>query len=125
MKKLLALVVLCACAAGCGGSASQSGVWEHETLYKNADHLRFSLEQAKQGVGADNCLQLLQLGRGQLAFSALLGQSIHFFNTATTRASARLEKRLTGEWPCWAARQKISPRRKTVRAMFGQPSRRH
>jgi hypothetical protein len=58
MKKLFALVVLCACAAGCGGSASQSGVWEHETLYKNADHLRFSwggykdpsTEEAKKSI---------------------------------------------------------------------------
>jgi hypothetical protein len=42
MKKLLILLVVVACAAGCGTSASQSGVWEHETLYRDMDHLRFS-----------------------------------------------------------------------------------
>ena len=42
MKKLLVLLALTACAAGCGGAASQSGVWEHDTLYRNLDHMRFS-----------------------------------------------------------------------------------
>ena len=41
-RKLLILLVVSACAAGCGASASQSGVWEHETLYRDWDHLRFS-----------------------------------------------------------------------------------
>lgn len=42
MKKLLFLLVLGACAAGCGGPATQTGVWEHDTLYRNWDHLQFS-----------------------------------------------------------------------------------
>jgi hypothetical protein len=40
-KKLLVLLGVGVCLAGCGG-ASQSGVWEHPTLYRNVDHLRFS-----------------------------------------------------------------------------------
>ncbi len=42
MKKLLVLLVVMVSAAGCGGSASQSGVWEHKTVYRDMDHLRFS-----------------------------------------------------------------------------------
>jgi hypothetical protein len=41
-KRLLVLLVLSASAAGCGGAASQSGVWEHDTLYRDLDHMRFS-----------------------------------------------------------------------------------
>lgn len=41
-RKLLILLAVCACGAGCGTSASQSGIWEHETLYRDWDHLRFS-----------------------------------------------------------------------------------
>lgn len=40
-RKLLVLLGVGVCFAGCGG-ASQSGVWEHPTLYRNVDHLRFS-----------------------------------------------------------------------------------
>ena len=42
MKKMLVVLVVIASAAGCGGSASQSGVWEHKTLYRDLDHLQFS-----------------------------------------------------------------------------------
>ena len=42
MKKVIVLLVLAACAAGCGGPASKSGVWKHETLYKSVDHMWFS-----------------------------------------------------------------------------------
>lgn len=42
MKKLLVMLVVIACAAGCGAAAGESGVWEHETLYRDLDHLRFS-----------------------------------------------------------------------------------
>ena len=41
-KMLLVLLGVGACFAGCGGTASQSGVWEHDTLYRNMDHMRFS-----------------------------------------------------------------------------------
>jgi len=42
MKKTLMLVVLSVFAAGCGGPATQTGVWQHDTLYRDWDHLRFS-----------------------------------------------------------------------------------
>jgi len=42
MKKLLTLLVLSACAAGCGAPASQSEIWKHDTMYRNWDHMRFS-----------------------------------------------------------------------------------
>ena len=42
MKKLLVLVVLGACVAGCGSSASQSEFLKHDTMYRDWDHLRFS-----------------------------------------------------------------------------------
>lgn len=42
MKKLLFLLVATACVAGCGGPAAQSGVWQHDTLYRDLDHMGFS-----------------------------------------------------------------------------------
>jgi len=48
MKKMLALLVLSACVAGCGTAAQKSELWEHDTLYKNWDHLRFSWGGHKQ-----------------------------------------------------------------------------
>ena len=42
MKKMLALLVVSACVAGCGTAAQKSELWEHDSLYKNWDHLRFS-----------------------------------------------------------------------------------
>jgi hypothetical protein len=42
MKKLLALLALSACVAGCGTAAQKSELWEHETIYKNWDHMKFS-----------------------------------------------------------------------------------
>lgn len=42
MKKLLVLLVVGACLAGCGTAAKKSELWEHNTIYKNYDHLRFS-----------------------------------------------------------------------------------
>ena len=42
MKKVLALLVVSACVAGCGTAAKKSELWEHDTLYKSWDHLSFS-----------------------------------------------------------------------------------
>ncbi len=42
MKKLLALLVVSVCLAGCGTAAKKSELWEHDTIYKNWDHLSFS-----------------------------------------------------------------------------------
>jgi hypothetical protein len=51
MKKVLVLLVLSACAAGCGGPASQSDMWKHDTMYRNWDHLRFSWGGHKEAGG--------------------------------------------------------------------------
>ena len=58
MKKMLALLVVSACVAGCGTAAKKSELWEHDTIYKNWDHLSFSWsgsqevskEEAKKSV---------------------------------------------------------------------------
>jgi hypothetical protein len=58
MKKMLALLVVSACVAGCGAAAKKSELWEHDTIYKNWDHMKFSwsghkevsLEEAKKSV---------------------------------------------------------------------------
>ena len=42
MNKLLALLVLSLCVAGCGTAAQKSELWEHDTIYRNWDHMRFS-----------------------------------------------------------------------------------
>jgi len=58
MKKLLALLFVIACVAACGTAAKKSELWEHDTIYKNWDHMSFSLgghqevspEEAKKSV---------------------------------------------------------------------------
>ena len=58
MKKVLALLAVIACLAGCGTAAQKSELWEHDTIYKNWDHLSFSWggheavsqEEAKKSV---------------------------------------------------------------------------
>jgi hypothetical protein len=42
MKKLLALLFLGAFLMGCGTAATQSEFWQHGTMYKNWDHMRYS-----------------------------------------------------------------------------------
>ena len=42
MKKMLALLFVIACVAGCGTAAQKSELWEHDSIYKNLDHLSFS-----------------------------------------------------------------------------------
>ncbi len=43
MKKLLAVLMLGLFLYGCGAAAKQSGYWEHDSHFKNWDHLKFSL----------------------------------------------------------------------------------
>ena len=42
MKKLLALLFVIVCVAGCGTAAKKSELWEHDTIYRNLDHMGFS-----------------------------------------------------------------------------------
>ncbi|MGD9976045.1 MAG: hypothetical protein AB7S77_23545 [Desulfatirhabdiaceae bacterium] len=42
MKKLVFIAVLGLLMAGCGSAAKQSEFWEHSSMYKNADHLKYS-----------------------------------------------------------------------------------
>lgn len=42
MKKLLVVLFLSAFVLGCGASAQKSEFWQHDTMYKNWDHTRFS-----------------------------------------------------------------------------------
>ena len=42
MKKLLALLFLSIFLMGCGAAARQSEFWQHDTMYKNWDHLKYS-----------------------------------------------------------------------------------
>jgi hypothetical protein len=42
MKKLLALLFLSMFLMGCGAAARQSEFWQHDTMYKNWDHLKYS-----------------------------------------------------------------------------------
>lgn len=43
IEKLFLGAVLCLFIAGCGRAAKQSEFWKHETVYKNWDHLEFSM----------------------------------------------------------------------------------
>lgn len=42
MKKLIALLMLCAFLFGCGAAAQESEFWKHDTMYKNWDHMKYS-----------------------------------------------------------------------------------
>lgn len=56
MKKLFLLLLTALFLYGCGAGARESGFWKHDSMYKNWDHLKFSLfgyknpasEQAKK-----------------------------------------------------------------------------
>lgn len=42
MKKLVVLIILATCLGGCGKSAVMSGYYEHNSMYRNWDHMKFS-----------------------------------------------------------------------------------
>lgn len=42
MKKVIVLIVMALFLASCSGSLVQSEFMDHDTLYKNFDHLKFS-----------------------------------------------------------------------------------
>jgi len=42
MKKLIVLIFLSAVLCGCGAAAQKSEFWDHDTMYKNNEHLWFS-----------------------------------------------------------------------------------
>lgn len=43
MKKLLFVALTALILAGCGAAARESGFYEHDTMYKNCDHMVFSI----------------------------------------------------------------------------------
>jgi len=61
MKKLAAVFILSAFLFGCGGSATQSEFWTHDSLYKNWDHTWFSLSGYK-GPTAEDSKNSMQQG---------------------------------------------------------------
>jgi hypothetical protein len=58
MKKLILLILMASFIFGCGAAARQSEYWQHDSMYRNFDHLKFSwfgyqnptAETAKQSV---------------------------------------------------------------------------
>lgn len=42
MKRLLALLILTAFVFGCGAAAQKSEFWQHDTMYRTNDHMRYS-----------------------------------------------------------------------------------
>jgi hypothetical protein len=61
MKKWILLILMGLFLYGCGAGAKESGFWQHGTMYKNFDHLKFSwfgyknpdAEKAKQSQEQD------------------------------------------------------------------------
>ncbi len=43
MKRLIGLVLLGLFLSGCGAAARESEFWQHDSLYKNEDHLKYSI----------------------------------------------------------------------------------
>ena len=42
MKKWILLILMALFLYGCGAGARESGFWQHDTMYKNFDHMKFS-----------------------------------------------------------------------------------
>jgi hypothetical protein len=42
MKKLLIVVFLSAFIFGCGAAAQKSEFWQHDSMYRTGDHLKYS-----------------------------------------------------------------------------------
>ncbi len=47
MKKLFAVILMLLFISGCGAAARESGFYEHSTMYRNGDHLLFSIHGFK------------------------------------------------------------------------------
>jgi len=47
MKRWLLLFLMGVFLSGCGATATQSEFWQHDSLYKNWDHSKFSLWEYK------------------------------------------------------------------------------
>jgi len=43
MKKLFLVAVAALLLAGCGAAAKESGFYQHDTMYKDWEHLKFSI----------------------------------------------------------------------------------
>ncbi|MEA3416316.1 MAG: hypothetical protein U9R02_09215 [Thermodesulfobacteriota bacterium] len=43
MKRIVLIFILGLFLSGCGTLAKESELWEHDTMYKNWDHLKFSI----------------------------------------------------------------------------------
>ncbi len=43
MKKAFAVMMMVLFLAGCGAAARESGFYEHNTMYRDWDHLKFSI----------------------------------------------------------------------------------
>ena len=43
MKRFIAVMMMVLFLAGCGAAARESGYYEHSTMYRNYDHLKFSM----------------------------------------------------------------------------------
>jgi hypothetical protein len=47
MKKAFAVMMMVLFLAGCGAAARESGFYEHNTMYRDWDHLKFSISGYK------------------------------------------------------------------------------
>ena len=47
MKRLFGILLLSSLLFGCGTAATQSELWQHDTQFKNWDHMKFSMWQYK------------------------------------------------------------------------------
>ncbi|MBE0556202.1 MAG: hypothetical protein IH628_03130 [Proteobacteria bacterium] len=43
MKRAFAVMIMVLFLAGCGAAARESGYYEHDTMYRDFDHLAFSM----------------------------------------------------------------------------------
>jgi hypothetical protein len=48
MKRAFGLLMVILFLAGCGAAAKESGFYEHNTMYKSWDHMKFSIAGHKE-----------------------------------------------------------------------------
>ncbi|MCX5837091.1 MAG: membrane lipoprotein lipid attachment site-containing protein [Deltaproteobacteria bacterium] len=48
MKRLFLVLTAVLFLAGCGAAARESGFYEHDSMYKNWEHMKFSMHGYKQ-----------------------------------------------------------------------------
>ena len=71
MKKFLSLLIITFFISGCGTMAKDSEFWEHDSMYKDFDHLKFSWYGHKSPSGEELKSEKVKEWWGKEVFTAI------------------------------------------------------